>query len=243
MSESFQERLDVVNRRIAAACARSGRDPSEVKLVAVSKTHGPDAIREAADCGLTVFGESKVQEAEAKIPLCPGHVTWHLVGHLQRNKIRRAIPFFDTIHSIDSVRLLEALNAALDEAGRTMRVLLEINVSGEAAKFGLRPEDLPAVLEAAPRCPRVDVVGLMTMPPWCEEPERARTFFRQLRELRERCRGEWGFPMSELSMGMSHDFEVAIEEGATWIRIGTDLFGSRKAEGGKWKLQNTDAEH
>lgn len=225
--ERFQDRLEAVRRRIQSACERSGRDPGEVKLVVVTKTQGPESIRAAAECGITVFGESRVQEAQAKIPLCPGHLSWHMVGHLQRNKARVAASLFDMIHSVDSARLIEALNAACDQAGRTLPVLVEVNVAGDAAKFGVRPEGLRELLEASTQCPRLDVVGLMTMPPWHEDPEKARPHFARLRALREQCRGEWGFRLPELSMGMSHDFEVAIEEGATWIRVGTDLFGRR----------------
>ncbi len=227
MNETFQERLDAVNRRIAAACARSGRDPAGVKLIAVSKTHGPDSIREAADCGLRVFGENKVQEAKAKIPLCSGRLAWHMVGHLQRNKVRDAVRLFEMIHSIDSLKLLEAVDAACDEAGRNLCVLLEVNVSGESSKFGMTPESVPEVLEAANRLMHVNIVGLMTMPPFAADVEKARPHFRRLRDLRDQWRAATGVGLEELSMGMTHDFEVAIEEGATWIRVGTALFGER----------------
>ena len=227
MSEIFQERLDAVNRRIEAACARSGRDPAGVKLIAVSKTHGPDSIREAAGCGLRIFGENKVQEAKAKIPLCSGSLSWHMVGHLQRNKVREAVQLFEMIHSIDSLKLLEAVDAACDEAGRNMPVLLEVNVSGESSKFGMPPESVPSALQSAGRLMHVSVVGLMTMPPFAEDVEKARHHFRRLRDLRDEWRAATGVGLDELSMGMTHDFEVAIEEGATWIRVGTALFGER----------------
>jgi PLP dependent protein len=228
MSISFQDNLNAVRARIEAACARAGRDPAGVGLVAVSKTHGPERIREAADCGLTVFGESKVQEAKAKIPLCPGRLSWHMVGHLQRNKAGLAAELFDTIHSVDSVRLLEALERGADEAGKRLNLLVEVNVSGEGSKFGLPPEQVPGVLEAATKLAHVTVAGVMTMPPFTEEIEKARPHFRRLRELRDAWRASTGFPLEQLSMGMSHDFEVAIEEGATWIRVGTALFGERE---------------
>lgn len=227
MSETFQDRLDAVNRRIEAACVRSGRDSAGVKLIAVSKTHGPDSIREAAGCGLRIFGENKVQEAKAKIPLCSGSLSWHMVGHLQRNKVREAVQLFEMIHSIDSLKLLEAVDAACDEAGRNMPVLLEVNVSGESSKFGMPPESVPEVLESASRLMHVSIAGLMTMPPFAEDVEKARPHFRRLRDLRDQWRAATGVGLDELSMGMTHDFEVAIEEGATWVRVGTALFGER----------------
>lgn len=227
--ETAQERWNSVRDRIAAACRRSGRDPGSVRLIAVSKTFGPEAVRELADLGQVVFGENKVQEAGAKIPLCPGHLSWHLVGHLQRNKVERAVELFDLIHSVDSIRLLEALEAAGQKRGRPVKVLLEVNVSGEASKFGLKPEEVPPALESANRLHRVEIRGLMTMPPFTEDSENARPHFRRLRELRDRWRAETGFALDELSMGMSHDLEIAIEEGADWVRVGTALFGARAA--------------
>lgn len=230
MNASLQERVDAVIERMAQACARCGRDPSSVQLIAVSKTYEAETIRAAAECGLRVFGESKVQEAKVKIPLCPGNLTWHMIGHLQRNKVGMAVELFDRIHSVDSQRLLEAVDHASSESGKTMPVLLEVNVSGEASKFGLPPEDVPVVLTAANGLNHVTVVGLMTMPPFTDEPEKARAHFRKLRELRDQWRDELGFGLEELSMGMSHDFEVAIEEGATWVRVGTAIFGEREAK-------------
>lgn len=225
---TFEQRLELIEERIAGACEKAGRSRDELNLLAVSKTHGPEAVREAAECGLVHFGENKVQEAAAKIPLCPSGLTWHLIGHLQRNKVKRAVPLFSMIHSIDSERLMLTVEEAAAYAGRNLPVLLEINVSGEGSKFGCPPEDLPALLECATTCMHLDVTGLMTMPPWSEYPEKARTYFAALRELKEQCNDQHGFPMDELSMGMSHDFEVAIEEGATWIRVGTALFGKRE---------------
>lgn len=227
MSETFQERLDAVNRRIELACTRAGRDPAGVKLIAVSKTHGPDSIRKAVECGLRVFGENKVQEAKAKIPLCAGNLSWHMIGHLQRNKARDTVQLFEMIHSIDSLKLLETIDAACGEAGRNMPVLIEVNVSGESSKFGMAPEAVREVLESANRLMHVSIVGLMTLPPFTEETEKARPHFRRLRELRDQWRAATGIGLEELSMGMTHDFEVAIEEGATWIRVGTALFGER----------------
>ena len=220
-------RYEDIVRRIEAACARSGRNPADVHLVAVSKTHPAAAVCEAARAGIAVFGENKVQEAAAKIPECPGQVSWHLVGHLQRNKAAAAVELFDAIHSVDSLRLLEALESACEESGRRPRILIEVNVSGEASKFGLRPGDVPAVLRAAQASTRLELRGLMTMPPMIDDLEKVRPYFRRLRELRDRWQDELGVALPELSMGMSHDFEVAIEEGAHWIRVGTALFGSR----------------
>ncbi len=213
---------------MAAACARAGRTADSVRLIAVSKTHGPDAVAALAACGQRVFGENKVQEARAKIPLAPSGLLWHLIGHLQSNKAFAAVELFDVIHSVDSIKLLQVLNRAGDELGRTVRVLLEVNVSGESSKFGLKPEEVPPALEAANALPRLDVLGLMTMAPLAPEAEKARPFFRRLRTLRDQWSAATGTPLPELSMGMSHDFEVAIEEGATWIRVGTALFGTRE---------------
>lgn len=236
---TIAERVEGVRQRIAAACAAAGRDPESVTLVAVSKTQPPEAVRAAADCGLRVFGENRVQEAGFKIPLCPGHLDWHLVGHLQANKARPAVRLFSTIHSIDSVGLLRRVDEIAAEEGRRPRVLIEVNVSGEASKNGMAPDDVPAALEAANGLRCVEVAGLMTMPPYCEDPERARGFFRVLRELRDRCSAETGFALPELSMGMSMDFEVAIGEGATLVRVGTDLFGGR---GSPWRPSAEDEE-
>lgn len=224
---SIEERVASVRGRVEAACARAGRSPDEVALVAVSKTHPPEAVDAVARCGIQVFGESKVQEARAKIPLCSGRLRWHLVGHLQTNKARLAVQLFEAIHSVDSVRLIEALESECDAAGRTLRIFLQVNVSGEDSKFGCAPEDLPVLLQAASHCRRLETAGLMTIPPWSPEPEKTRVHFRRLREIRDRCGTEWDCPVSGLSMGMSHDFEVAVEEGATFIRIGTELFGER----------------
>ena len=227
MAETFQERLEQVQQRMAAACARAGRRPDEVQLIAISKTYGPERVREAAECGLRIFGENKVQEAEAKVPECPGNLSWHLVGHLQSNKAGRAAALFDQIHSVDSLKLLQRIEAAAAVEGKRLPVLLEINVSGEGSKFGLRPAAAPEVLQRAGELEYAQIVGLMTMPPVTPEAEKARTYFRRLRELRDEWSAEFSVALPELSMGMSHDFEVAIEEGATWIRVGTALFGER----------------
>ncbi len=227
MEDTFQQRVDAVRARIAAACARSGRTPDSVQLIAISKTHPPESVEAVARCGISVFGENKVQEAGAKIPLCPSNLTWHLVGHLQSNKVKPAVELFDTIHSVDSQKLMELIDRACDAAGRRMKVLVEVNVSGEASKFGMKPESVPAVLEAAGKLPRIDLVGVMTMPPFTEDPQKARPHFLALRNLRDEWQTRFGIPLPQLSMGMSHDFEIAIEEGATMVRVGTSLFGAR----------------
>jgi len=221
--------IEAVRQQIAAACARAGRDVADVKLVAVSKRKRPDAVRALAECGVDVFGESRVQEASQKIPLCPTGLTWHMIGHVQRNKARDVARLFSYVHSVDSVRLLEALDRAAADAGKTLPALIEINVSGEGSKFGLTPEEVPGVLEQCQSLMNLDVAGVMTIPPFTPEAEEARPHFARLRELRDEWRAESGFPLDELSMGMSHDFEVAIEEGATWIRLGTILFGDRSS--------------
>lgn len=224
---SLAENLEAVHARIAAACARAGRAPDAVRLLAVSKTYGPDAVRAAAAAGQRWFGENRVQEAAAKIPECPGNLAWHLIGHLQSNKAALAARLFDWVHSVDSAKLLETLDRHAAEAGRTLRALVQVNVSGERSKSGLAPAAVPAVLALAPRLRNVQIAGLMTIPPLAADPETARPFFRKLRELR----GEWaaatGLDLAELSMGMTHDLEVAIEEGATVVRVGTGIFGAR----------------
>ena len=231
METGFQKRLEAIQRRMAAACASANRDPASVRLLPVSKTFGPEAVCEAAEAGLTVFGENKVQEAKAKIPLCPGRLHWHLIGHLQSNKARLAVGLFTVIHAVDSVSLLDRLDAVCAESGRRLEVFLEINVAGEACKFGMRPEDAEAAVTRANRLTHVTVTGLMTMPPFDPDAERVRPHFRRLRELRDSLQDRTGTPLPELSMGMSHDFETAIAEGATWIRVGTALFGVRPKGG------------
>lgn len=224
MNPSFEERLETVGRRIALACAKAERERDSVRLLAVSKTKPPEAVHEAAECGLRLFGENRVQEAQSKIPLCPDGLEWHLIGHLQSNKAKVAASLFQMIHSVDSLKLLQALDT---HAEMTLPVLLQVNVSGEAAKFGMQPDHVAEVVEAANRMQRVEVHGLMTIPPFSPDPEKARIHFTALRELRDRVQDKTGTPLPELSMGMSHDLDVAIEEGSTWVRIGTDLFGSR----------------
>jgi len=224
MSDTFSERLENVERRIAAACEKAGRPRDSVRLLAVSKTKPPEAVREAAACGLRLFGENRVQEAQSKIPMCPNGLEWHLIGHLQTNKAKVAVRFFQMIHSVDSLKLLQALET---HAGTTLPVLLQVNVSGESAKFGMKPDEVAGVIDVANLMQKCEVHGLMTIPPFSPDPEKTRAHFSNLRNLRDRLQDETGTPLPELSMGMSHDLEVAIEEGSTWVRVGTDLFGGR----------------
>jgi PLP dependent protein len=219
--------LDLLQHRMAAACARAGRDPQSVTLLAVTKGQPPVAVRAAADLGVTLFGENRVQEAKAKISMCPARLRWHMIGHLQTNKCRDAAHFFEMVQSVDSLHLALELNKCADKTARTLPILLEANLAGESSKFGYKPEQLLAELGEINALPRLEVHGLMTVAPWTSEPEKVRPVFRQLRELKQRCEDALGAPLPHLSMGMTGDFEVAIEEGATIVRIGTALFGRR----------------
>ena len=223
--------LQAIQSRIDAACARAGRKSSEVTLLAVTKTHPPETVAEADRLGLVFFGESKVQEAKAKLPLCPGRLRWHMIGHLQTNKCRDAVELFEVIQSVDSLRLAEEIDKRAEQCSKHMPILLEVNAVGEASKFGYRPDVLLRELEAINALRRVELHGLMTIPPWAPNPEKARPAFKMLRDLKEKCEQVLGAPLPHLSMGMSGDFEVAIEEGATIVRIGTALFGERPAKG------------
>lgn len=227
---SFSERLIQARDKIEKACQRAGRSADEVRILAASKAQSPEKIKEAADCGLVVFGENRVQEARQKIPLCPTHLEWHMIGHLQTNKVREAVRLFQMIHSVDSQKLLAAIDAAGELTGRIMPVLLEINVSGEGSKFGFAPESVPEALEYANSLKRVEIRGLMTIPPAANDPADARPFFQKLRGFRDKWGEQSGYALKELSMGMSHDFEIAVEEGATWVRLGTVLFGQRETQ-------------
>ena len=216
-----------VQQRMAAACARAGREAGGVRIVAVGKKFTAEIIREAAACGLTVFGENRVQEAKAKIPDCPGHVRWHFIGNLQKNKCRDAVALFEMLHAVDSLPLADELNKRCEQAAKTMPVLLEVNVSGEGSKHGFTPADAVEAMDAFEDFPQLELHGLMTMAPYSRQPESARPFFQKLREVKTSCENKLGAPLPELSMGMSGDFEVAIEEGATMVRLGTVLFGPR----------------
>jgi hypothetical protein len=219
--------LEMIRQRIKAACDRSDREPNSLILLAVTKTQLPETVGAAAGLGLLVFGENKVQEAKAKIPLCPGKLRWHFIGHLQSNKCRDAVKLFQMIQGVDSLSLAQEINKRAAEAAKTMPVLLEVNLAGEASKFGYQPQALLAELNRINALPRIEVQGLMTVPPWTPDAEISRPLFQRLRGLKQECEQVLGAPLPHLSMGMSGDFEVAIEEGATIVRIGTALFGPR----------------
>jgi pyridoxal phosphate enzyme (YggS family) len=219
--------IQSVQQRIEAACARAERTPETVALLAVSKGQPPEAVNQISRLGLTLFGENKVQEAKAKIPLCSGKIRWQMIGHLQSNKCRDAVELFEMIQSVDSLKLAGEINSRAEQAAKRMPVLLEVNVAGEASKFGYPPERLLAEIGELSKLPRLEIQGLMTVPPWSLEADKVRPFFRRLGELKQQCEQIIGFPLPELSMGMSGDFEVAIEEGSTMVRIGTALFGPR----------------
>jgi len=220
--------LQKIQERIKEACSKVSRDTASVTLLAVTKSQPPEVVSEAARLGLSLFGENKVQEAKAKIPLCPGWLRWHMIGHLQSNKCRDAVELFEMVQSVDSLSLATELNRRAEQASRKLSILIEVNIAGESQKFGYKPEQLLAELAQINELPRLEIHGLMTVPPWTPEPEKVRSVFRQLSELKEHCEQALGAPLAHLSMGMSGDFEVAIEEGATLVRIGTALFGPRK---------------
>ena len=231
---SIAESVKEIRERIAAAAQRAGRHPGEITLMAVSKTFATERIREAYAAGLRVFGENRVQEFAAKAgPLTELRgAEWHMIGHLQTNKAARATELFSTVDSLDSLRLAEKLNDSARQIGKKLGALIEVNVGGEAAKSGIRPEspDLEELLQAAASLNHLEIHGLMTVPPFFDDPQRARPYFRKLRELRDRIRARnlTGVGLDILSMGMSHDFEVAIEEGSTCVRVGTAIFGERQ---------------
>jgi hypothetical protein len=225
------ERVADVRERIARAAERASRPPDAVRLVAVSKTFPPEAVREAFGAGVRDFGENRVQEAETKAPalddLRSAGLVWHLVGHLQSNKARRAVALFEVIESVDRVELARRLDRHGGEAGRRVRALVQVDLAGEETKSGLPADDLLPGLGEMRSLGSLRVEGLMVLPPYFDDPERARPFFRRLRELRDRAAGQGLLAGEELSMGMSHDLEVAVEEGATIVRVGTAIFGER----------------
>jgi hypothetical protein len=221
---TIAERVEAVRLQIADACRRAGRSPEAVTIVAVSKGFPAEAVREAFSAGLSQFGENRVQEAQAKLPLLAGlapRPTWHMVGHLQTNKVKTALGLFDIIQSVDSLHLAQEISRRAPQSVR-VPVLLEVNVAGEAAKYGFTPEELPARAEEVRALPGLEVRGLMTVAPMAADPEAARPVFRRLRELGD------SLGLAELSMGMTDDFEVAVEEGATIVRIGRAIFGERR---------------
>ena len=227
MGMGLAENLELIEKCIHAACERAGRPRDAVQLLAVSKTHPPETIREAVRLGLIFFGENKVQEAKAKLPNCPGKARWHFIGHLQSNKCRDAVELFEMIQGVDSLAIAQELNKRAEQASKTMPILLELNVAGEGSKFGYKPEQMLTELKAINALPRLEIHGLMAIPPFTPVPEKARPYFQKLRELKQQAEAVLGAPLPHLSMGMSGDFEVAIEEGSTLVRIGTALFGER----------------
>ena len=230
MYSDIPKRLAAVRERIADAAGRAGRTPGDVRLIAISKTHPIEAVRAAAAAGQRDFGENKVQEALQKIAQASDiPVRWHLVGHLQSNKAKKAAAAVDAIHSIDGVDLLRKVDQAAAAAGRTVEVLVQVDLALEDTKFGAPEHEVPGIFAESGRCTAARVVGLMLLPPLADNPEEARPWFSRLRGVRDRLRDS-GVPaerLRELSMGMSHDFEVAIEEGATMVRVGTAIFGER----------------
>ncbi|MGD0569724.1 MAG: YggS family pyridoxal phosphate-dependent enzyme [Candidatus Sulfotelmatobacter sp.] len=230
---SISENIAAVQERVAAAARRAGRDPANIVLMAVSKTQAPERIREAYRAGLRVFGENRVQEFAGKVEALRDleNAEWHMIGHLQTNKAAKTVELFRTVDSVDSLKLAEKLDAAARQLGRKIDVLIEVNVGGEAAKSGVASDsrELEELLIAAPRLESLIFRGLMTVPPFTDDPEGARPYFRKLRELRDTIasRKLAAVAMDQLSMGMSHDFEIAIEEGSTCVRIGTAIFGER----------------
>jgi len=226
---ALQARLADVRARIARAAGRAGRDPSSIRLIAVSKTFSAEHVRAAADAGQIDFGENKVQEALGKMDQTSDlHLRWHLIGHLQSNKARKAARF-DLVHSVDTAPLLERLDEAANAAGRRLDLLVQTDLAGEATKHGAREDQLTAIFEQARSARSCRCIGLMILPPAVDDPNAARPYFRELREVRDRllARGVDASMLQELSMGMSHDFEVAVEEGATMVRVGSAIFGER----------------
>jgi len=221
------ENLERVRARIADAAKKSGRSLDEIELVAISKTHDAEKVRAAFDAGQQIFGESRVQEARAKIPLLPSSARWHFVGRLQKNKIRHALPLFELFHSVHSIDLAREMNRIASEEGIDRRVLLEVNLAGEGSKIGFAPDLVRAEMETLLELPRLSIEGLMTIPPVAPEAEESRQYFVALRELRDQLATDFQVGLPQLSMGMTSDFAIAIEEGATMVRVGTAIFGAR----------------
>ncbi len=221
--------LTSIHATIAEACRKAGRRAEDVEIIAVTKTHGPEVVREAWEAGLGIVGENKVQEAAWKQPLAVAGPDWHLIGHLQKNKVRPALALFSTFHSVDSLALIDRIQTIADEVGARPDILLEVNMSGERSKDGMRPDDVPAAVERALACPNITLQGFMTMAPFtpADKIEETRPVFAGLRELRDAMEEEFGITLPRLSMGMTNDYRVAVEEGATWLRLGTILFGER----------------
>jgi len=221
------ERLEEVTASIDEAAAKADRQPEEIRLIAVSKTHPPETLREVYQAGQRAFGESRVQELTSKVTMLPSDIEWHFIGHLQKNKIRKMVHGVSLIHSIDSPELAADLDRVADEEGLFPRVLLQVNVSGEPSKYGFSPESLRENLERLLELKRIEIMGLMTLAPYSDEPEDSRPHFARLRELAQEIEKEFRLPLPELSMGMSGDYRIGIEEGATLVRVGSAIFGPR----------------
>ncbi|HXG83584.1 MAG TPA: YggS family pyridoxal phosphate-dependent enzyme [Pyrinomonadaceae bacterium] len=226
MQNHLRENLSEIRRKIDDAAQRAGRNPDEIKLVAVSKTHPTEVLQSAIDAGATFFGENKVQEAEGKIEIIgKENIEWHLIGHLQSNKARKAVKLFDVVHTLDSIELsLRLERICIEEKKAGLSVLIEVDLANEATKNGVGEKDLPSLIEFLKSCKCLKLIGLMIIPPFFEDVEKVRPYFKKLREIRDEL-----LPEGELSMGMSHDFETAIEEGATIVRVGTSIFGERES--------------
>lgn len=237
---SIAQRLETIQTAIQAALDRSGRKTGEVELVAVSKTHPPESLIEALQAGQTLFGESRVQEARAKIPLVPGRARWHFIGHLQRNKIRQALPLFELLHGVDCIETARDIQRIAAEESQRPAVMLEVKLAEESQKFGFAPDALISQIEELLALDRLTIEGLMCIPPPQPKPEDSRPYFVRLRELRERLQNEFRIGLPHLSMGMSSDFAVAIEEGATLVRVGTAIFGDRS--GKTWRPTGSGGE-
>lgn len=231
MTTQIADNIRTIRNRMAAAAARAGRDPAGIRLMAVSKTVEPERIRQAIDAGIGLLGENYVQEAREKIPAVGQAVQWHMIGHLQTNKVKYVVTLFDWIHSVDRLELAQELSRRAGQHGRVLNVLIEVNVSGEASKNGARPADVLELARQVAALPNLSVRGLMTMPPYSDDPENSRPYFVALRRLRDELAAAAlpGVAMAELSMGMTDDFEVGIEEGATIIRVGRAIFGERRS--------------
>jgi pyridoxal phosphate enzyme (YggS family) len=234
--QDVAEKLAAVLSNIADTAVAAGRSPSEIELVAVTKTHPPETIAQAVEAGQLLFGENRVQEARAKIPLLPSRARWHLIGHLQKNKIRHALPLFEMIHGVDSLDLARDIDRVAAELGLFPKILLEVNVAGEATKFGFKSADLHRDMPGLLALPRLQIGGLMAIPPFSEEAEDSRKYFAELRTRRDALQAEFNIGLPHLSMGMSGDYPVAIQEGATMVRVGTAIFGPRSGK----KLRTTE---
>jgi pyridoxal phosphate enzyme (YggS family) len=229
---SIADNLARVCQQIAQAAAKAGRAIDEIEVVAITKTHPAEKVREAFEAGQTLFGESRVQEARAKIPELPSNLRWHFVGHLQKNKIRYALPLFELFHGVDSLALAQEINRIAADEGMHPRVLLEVNVAGEGSKFGFSPDKLREQMEELLALQRLSILGLMTIPPLADKAEASRRYFVELRQLRDRLQTEFHVDLPQLSMGMTQDFPIAVEESATLVRVGTAIFGERRARKG-----------